>query len=121
MVTLKINNSKNELVASEDIDIGSTIFVSSWSKENTLNPFYLPKLQVEFGNKDYISTDDFVEPVALNGFGEYIRIGYKNSNINATIDFDNKNIKFTASRNIKKNEVLTYNIDSSYLPNVKIQ
>lgn len=121
MVTLKINNSKTELIASEDIEIGTTIFLSLWSNEQSENPFYLPKQKVHFEDKDYISTDDFVEPVTLDSFGQYIKIAVKNASTTAIIDFEKKTVQFVALRNIKKNEIITYNIDPNYFTNVTIQ
>lgn len=121
MVNLKINNNKNELVASEDVNVGTIVFTSIWVNQQTENPFYLPKKVINVQNKNAISSDEMFTPVALSGFGEYIKLNAKNHNLTAIIDYDNKEIKFVANKSIKKNESLTYMFYMDSISNVTIQ
>lgn len=121
MVTLKINNSKYELIASEDINIGVIVFSCTWFDQETENPFYLPKKVISIGDKNSISSDELFTCVALSGFGEYIKLNPKNHNLTVAIDYDNKQINFIANKNIKKNDVLTYMFHLDSISNVTIQ
>lgn len=121
MVTLKINNQKEQLVASEDINSGTIVFVSKWLNQQSKNPFYLPKSNIEVGDKPCISTDDLFTPVSLTSFGEYIKADAKNFNTTACIDYDNEQISFVAVKNIKKNDELMYTFNINTFPNVKVQ
>lgn len=121
MVTLKINNSKTELIASEDISFGATIFSCIWSEQETQNSFYIPKTEIKINSQNYINTNDLFIPVTLSGFGEYIKINPKNPNTKAIIDLTNKQVNFIAIKNIKKNDLLSYTVDSSIFSNVTIQ
>jgi hypothetical protein len=121
MVTLKINNQKEQLVASEDISSGTTVFVSNWFDQETKNPFYLPKSEIKIQDKPCISTDDLFTPVSLTSFGEYIKPDAQNYNTTALIDYNNKQVSFVAVKNIKKNDELVYTLNINFFPNVTIQ
>jgi len=121
MVTLKINNSKYELIASEDINFGVLVFSCTWAKQQTENPFYLPKKIIKIGDKNSISSDELFTSVALSGFGEYVKLNPKNHNLTVSIDYDNKLINFIANKNIKKNDLLTYMFHLESISNVTVQ
>lgn len=118
MVTVKINNKLASLISTQDIETGSVVFSCSWSHYYEGNLFQLPKqiLNVD----DAISTDDLFTKVSLSGFGEYITFNDK-PNTNPQIDYNNQKISFIAIKNIKKDELITYNYSLENFSDVKIQ
>jgi len=121
MVTLKINNLKQDLIASEDITLGRFIFSSFWVNQFSENPFFIPKKEIDIKNLQVAKIDDLFLKVALSGFGEYIKPSNQNANTKAEIDWIDQKVNFFAIRNIKKNDILTYILDTKAFPNVKIQ
>lgn len=121
MVTLKINNQKQDLIASEDIILGQFIFSCFWVNQFSENPFFIPKREIDLKDLQVAKIDDLFIKVALSGFGEYIKPSNHNANTKAEIDWDSHKINFFAIRNIKKNDILTYILDTKAFPNVKIR
>lgn len=121
MITLKVNNQKRDLIASEDITLGQFIFSCFWVNQFSENLFLIPKREIDIKNLEVAKIDDLFTKVSLSGFGEYIKPSNYNANTKAEIDWNNQKINFFAIRNIKKNDILTYILDTKTFPNVTIQ
>lgn len=121
MITLKINDQKQDLIASEDITLGQFIFSCFWVNQYSENAFFIPKKEINLNDIHIAKIDDLFIKVALSGFGEYIKPSNHNANTKAEIDWNNQKINFFAIRNIKKNDILTYILDTKTFPNVKIR
>jgi len=106
--------------ADKDYQIKDVICTSKWLDTIGDKTFPLPKLDLEIGDKQAISTDDMFTFVSLIGEAKNIKSGPK-PNTDAYIDFDSQTITFLANKNIKESEEITYTLHPSCFNNVKIR
>jgi SET domain-containing protein len=111
---------EDKAYADKDYNLKDVVCECSWLESKGDKKFPLPKLTLELGSKEAISTDDMFDYVSLIGDASKIQTSQK-PNVDAFINFQSQTVSFVANKNIKEGEEITYTLHTSCFDNVTIQ
>lgn len=110
---------EDKLYTDEQIKRGDLITETTWL-ESEGQEFYIPNLFPVLGDKQALQVEDLFVKVFIVGLAKHIKAS-KKPNSDVYIDRKKQKILFFASRDIKKDEEITYTLHQSCFNDVKIQ